>query len=110
MHESEKLDIELQKQCLEREKLEFEETKKAYAFQEEEREFSRKDWKNIQHREEQEITRRGIETCISVLRTADGKAIFNLPSEDTDAGTLEEAKNVRKLAWDKMADLIPKLG
>lgn len=110
MMEQEKLDIELQKQCIARDKLEFEETKKAYAFQEEERAFARQDWKNIQHREEQEITRRGIETCISVLRTADGKAIFNLPSEDTDAGTLEEAKNVRKLAWDKMADLIPKLG
>jgi hypothetical protein len=99
MTKQEELDFKIQEQCLERDKIEFEEQKAQYAFNTEERDFIRKQWESDQRIGNQEVTRRAIETCVNILRNS--TAII----KDEDISS--EAK---QKATEKLLELIPKLG
>lgn len=98
------------KEQLERDLLELEHAeRKEYAdelksqnkFNVDEREYIRSSWKQDKHNQEQECTRRAIETCMSVAKLSIKDSAGNIPSK---------VQTAQDAAWEKAAELIKKLG
>lgn len=93
------VELKMMEQNLERDRVDLEEQKKVNAFLAEERAYMRRQWAQDTENQKQEVTRRAIETCVSVLRGSTAVV------QDKDIST--EAKQA---ATAKLQELIPKLG